>query len=67
MSKGIYGNRRLTALWAIEPAKAKAEVRKALEATKTIGEAAKKLGIDRTTLTRWLRENPSLRRKKKAA
>ena len=53
-------NPNLTALWLTDPSAAARQVIGALESTRTLDEAAKKLHVGRRTLCRWLREKKQL-------
>lgn len=60
-------NPKLTALWAVNPTRAKAAVKKALRSASTIAAAAEELGVTRRTLTRWMTAHEELRREYRQA
>jgi phage antirepressor YoqD-like protein len=53
-------NPNLTALWLTDPKAAARQVIDALESTRTLPEAAKKLNVGLRTLARWLKEKKQL-------
>jgi hypothetical protein len=54
-------NPNLTALWLTDPKAAARQVIDALESTRDLRSAAKKLNIGLRTLCRWLKERKELR------
>jgi len=55
-------NTQLTALWSLDPARARRYVISVLEATSgNVTVAAKKLNISHRTMARWVADNPDIK------